>query len=141
MYATVGDMIARFGEVEMIRLSAPEGQLDGLVDEAAVTLALTDASAVIDSYLRSRHAVPLAAPVPAEIARACRILARYELAQGEQKAPTDQMKTARGEVMTWLRDIADGKVELGVPEAVVDTSGQARATDRDAAFTGGALMG
>ncbi len=140
-YATAADMIAAFGEVEMIHLTAPQGELDGPPDEAKINGALADSSALIDSYLRRRYAVPLAAPAPLEIARAARVLARYDLAHGEQKEPTEQMRLARKEVLTWLEQLAAGDVQLdGVPLAGGSGAG-ARVQDRDRAFSDDALRG
>ena len=140
MYATVDDMIDQFGEAEMIRLSAPEGQLDELVNRTRVERALTDASALIDGYLRRRYALPLAT-TPAEIARCCRVIARHDLAEGEQKNPTEQMKAARTEAMAWLRDVADRRVDLDVAAATDPAGEGARVSDRTPAFIAGRGIG
>ena len=52
MYATVQDMIDRFGETHLIRLSRPEDRTAETVDEEKVNTALRDVSAVIDGYTR-----------------------------------------------------------------------------------------
>jgi phage gp36-like protein len=131
-YATVDDMIAQWGEAEMVRLSSPEGQLDDLVVVARVELALTDASAVIDSYLRRRYPVPLDAPPPTEVARACRTLARYELARGEQKTAGSDLRADRDEIMAWLKAVAEGRLDLPVALPASTAAGGlgARFTDR-----------
>ncbi len=50
-YASVNDMVIRFGEAELLRLSmTPTGELD----QAAITIALQDAGALIDGYLAGR---------------------------------------------------------------------------------------
>lgn len=137
-YATGADMIAAFGEAEMIRLSVADPMTEIAPDLVAIDRALADASAVIDGYLRSRYAVPLAAPAPREIARACRILARHDLAQGEQKTPSEQMIRERGEVIAWLRDIAKGAVELDVAAApAAGSGGGATVADRAPMFRAG----
>lgn len=135
-YATVEDMVARFGEAEMTRLTAAEGELDAGVVTAKVETALAEATGLIDSYLRRRYAVPLAAPVPAEIVRACCVLARYDLAHGEQREPSEQMRLARKEVVEWLAALADGKAVLdgAVPAAGASGAG-AMASDREPAFS------
>ena len=53
MYASLTDMQRRFGEAELLRLTDLMGV--GQVDEAAVTVALTDASSLIDGYLAGRY--------------------------------------------------------------------------------------
>lgn len=116
MYATVSDMIARFGETQMIRLSRPEDRTAETVDEVKIGTALTDAAARIDGYLRARYLVPIAAP-PAEIVRAACILARYDLAQGEHTDPSEEMAKGASEVISWLEKIARETIHLDVPAA------------------------
>lgn len=135
-YATVNDMVERFGQIEMIRLSTRDNALPEAIDGGRVALLLDDASSVIDSLLRQRYAVPLA-PVPREIRRACCILARYDLAQGGEQTPTEAMETERSQVMKWLRELADGSIRLAVPTATTDSS--ARVQDRPRDFTGQGL--
>lgn len=53
-YATVQDMIGRFGETEMLRLSSVDGVLPETVQAAPVEQAIADADGIIDSYLRKR---------------------------------------------------------------------------------------
>ncbi|QHW25649.1 DUF1320 domain-containing protein [Rhizobium leguminosarum bv. viciae 248] len=116
MYATVSDMIARFGETQIIRLSRPEDRTAETVDEDKVNTALADAGALIDGYIRGRYFVPIAA-APAEIVRATCILARYDLAQGENMDPSEEMSKARKDVISWLENIAKELVNLDVPAA------------------------
>ena len=74
-YATAADMIARFGTAELIRMTTPEGAAMEAIDTAAVDRALVEASDVIDSYLRTRYAVPLATvppSVPLDVSRLMR---------------------------------------------------------------------
>lgn len=110
-YAQPSDMIARFGSIEMLRLSAPEGEPLDVIDQDRVNTALGDASALIDSYLRRRYATPLAA-VPQEVLRACCILARFDLAHGNGREPSEQMRLARKETITWLESIRAGQTFL-----------------------------
>lgn len=141
-YATLPDMNEAFGEAEMIRLSAAPGDLDGPVDEAKVDRAIVDATDLIDSYLRRRYAVPLAAPVPPAIRRACGVLARFDLAHGDQREPTEQMRLARKDTIDWLKGLADGSAELPGAVPLGGTSGAgARVSDRCPAFTNDSLRG
>lgn len=140
-YASAADMTARFGEEEMIHLTAAPGALDGPPNAARIETALAETSALIDSYLRRRYLVPLVAPIPVEIVRAACILARYDLAHGEQKDPTEQMRLARKEVITWLEQLATGDVQLdGAPLSGGSGAG-ARRQDRERAFSDSALSG
>ena len=128
-YATSADMVARFGEAEMIRLTAAEGELSGPVDTDAVALALADAASMVDSYVQRRFLTPLN-PVPPSIAAATCNLARHALAMARNQSPTEAMTRARDEATAWLKRIASGEATL--PGATASTlGGGARLQDRD----------
>ena len=129
MYATQQDLIDRYGTTEIARLTAAEGADPTSIDTGRATVALTDATAVVDSYLRAQVPVPLST-VPPEVVRVTCVLARYNLAHGEGREPTEQMRLAQKEAMDWLRDVATGTVQLGliVPEAGAKGG---RSTDRE----------
>lgn len=143
MYATVADMTARFGETQMIRLSRPEDRTAETVDEVKITTALTDATAVIDGYVRGRYLVPIASP-PKEIVRAACILARYDLAQGEHTDPSEEMAKSRKDVITWLENIAKELIHLDVPAAApvgAAVGSGPRMSDRDRIMSRDSLRG
>ncbi|QIB34751.1 gp436 family protein [Ancylobacter pratisalsi] len=133
MYATVNDMISRFGEEEMTRLSVADGDMPEAVQRARIEQAINDASRLIDSYLRKRYATPVA-PAPAELVRSACLLARYDLALGGDREPTEQMRLARKEIIGWLEVLAIGKASLEGVVALASDSG-ARTSDRAPAFT------
>ncbi len=110
-YAAITDMVARYGEAELIRLTTPEGAEMGSVDATRVATLLDDASALVDSYLRRRYLTPVT-PTPQELTRAACILARFDLAQGESREPSAQMTAARKDVIAWLVKLGDGTVLL-----------------------------
>jgi phage gp36-like protein len=137
-YATTADMIARFGSAELIRMTTPEGAAMEAIDAAAVARALDEASDRIDSYLRTRYAVPLTA-APASIAGACCRMARFDLARGPNREPTEQMRRDLDADVKWLEGIAAGRVTLdGIAPASPDQSG-ARLRDRDSQFNADSL--
>lgn len=144
MYATVTDMIARFGETHLIRLSNPEDRTAETVDAAKVERALSDATGEIEGYLRGYYALPVAAP-PADLVRATCILARYELAQGEHVTPSDEMTKGRDDVLKWLREVSSRRVHLEAPlaeGATGQTVGSGpRYSDRPRDFTYDTLRG
>ncbi|WNJ89166.1 DUF1320 domain-containing protein [Bosea sp. 685] len=131
-YATVQDMIGRFGETEMLRLSSVDGLLPETVSEAPVQQAISDADAIIDSYLRKRHSVPLG-QVPQVITRAACVLARYELMTGGDREPATQVKEDRKDTIAWLVKIAEGTVTLEDVIPIVASS-TARTQDRERMF-------
>lgn len=135
-YATVNDMVERFGQIEMIRLSTRDDALPESIDGPRIETALADASALIDSYLRARYAVPLS-PIPREIIRACCYLARYDLAQGGEQKPTEQVTKDHANTLTWLDAMAssEGRLDAAPAQAASD----ARVQDRPRDFTGWGL--
>lgn len=132
MYATVDDMKLRFGEVEMIRLSVAGGDVPEAIVPGRIEGAIADASTLIDTYLRVRYATPVSPP-PTELVRAACVLARYDLAHGGDREPTEQMRLARKEVLAWLDGLAKGATSLegAVP---LGTGSGARTADRTPAF-------
>ncbi|MEP9350572.1 DUF1320 domain-containing protein [Xanthobacter sp. KR7-225] len=134
-YATVDDMVSRFGALEMLRLSVADGSLpaaDEPMPEARIAQALQDASLQIDSYLRIRYAVPVT-PAPESLVRAACVLARYDLAHGGDREPSEQMRLARKEVREWLQGLGAGTASLEGLVPVSAGSG-ARVSDRPPAF-------
>lgn len=104
MYCTRADLIARFGESEIVYLEA--GRDDALSEVIA------DASALIDSYLAGRYQLPLAA-VPAVLMRISRDLVRY----AADNAPDDTVKRRRDDAVKYLESLAAGRATLGLPAA------------------------
>ena len=143
MYAAVANMIERFGELEMIRLSMPDDRTAETVNAAKIEVALADGGALIDDYLRKRYRVPVATP-PASLVRANCILARYDLAQGERTNPSEEMRLARKEVIGWLEKLASGEVEIDAPasgDGIGGSASGARTSDRCGAFSDRSLRG
>ncbi|NHO33326.1 gp436 family protein [Acetobacter fallax] len=121
-YATLADLIERYGLDELQTLTASRDELIGEVNEARVGRALDEASSLIDSYLIRRYVVPVIPPTPA-LVHACCKLARYDLAVSSTTVPTDQMRADRKDAQGWLNDIGAGKATL--EKAVTsDTSNQ-----------------
>lgn len=117
-YATVQDMIDRFGASEMIRLSTPDGQtMDGVVVDR-VERALAECSATMDSYMRQRYGTPLDI-APQEVRTRCADLARYDLATGDGKTPSDDTTKRADAALRWLRDVASGLVKLDLDEVAI----------------------
>ncbi len=131
-YATVQDMIGRFGETEMLRLSSVDGVLPDVVNPVPVEQAIGDADGIIDSYLRKRYRVPLA-PVPRAIVNASCVLARYELSVGGDREPADQVKSGRRDIVAWLTQLANGVATLEDITPIVPSSA-AQASDRERMF-------
>lgn len=112
MYATTADMIVRFGQAEVLALSDPEDT--GEVDQGVLDVAISDASAEIDSYLAGRYRLPLD-PRPKHLTRICCDIARYRMT-GDDRQETDPIVVRYRAAIRYLELVASGKVTLGPAE-------------------------
>lgn len=103
MYCTRADLVARFGESAIADLEYGNAN--------AVAEAIADTTALIDGYVGSRYTLPLA-EVPAIITRVARDLVFYTL----NIDPSDNVKARRDEAVSYLKDLAQGKVSLGITQ-------------------------
>jgi phage gp36-like protein len=108
-YATLQDLIDRYGEDELIERTDRLDPPAGVIDVAIANQALADADAEIDGYLQSRYQLPLANPPAVLKLAACKI-ARHNL---YDDAETEKIANDYAEVLAWLRGIAKGVFSLG----------------------------
>ncbi|MGH3265735.1 MAG: gp436 family protein, partial [Trebonia sp.] len=132
-YAGIADMVERYGQVEMIRLTTPAEQDMDTVQPEPVLRALEEASALIDGYLRRRYQVPLEL-VPAEVRRACCILARFDLATGDNREASERAVQDRKDTMAWLTQISRGDVLLPLAEVKPGDESYAQVQTRRGAY-------
>lgn len=132
-YAGVQDMIDRFGQVEMIRVTTPADQDMDTVQTEPVLRALDDASVLIDGYLRRRYQVPLDL-VPAEVRRACCLLARYDLTTGDNRDASERVLNDQKATLAWLKQVSDGTVLLPLAEVAPGDQSFAQVQTRGAVF-------
>ncbi|SOZ12080.1 gp436 family protein [Cupriavidus taiwanensis] len=128
-YATRDDMATRFGEDELIELT--DRDRNGAVDELALSGALDDASAELDSYLAGRYAVPLA-QAPRFLAGLCCDIARYRLC-GSGTRTTDDINERYRNAIRFLEKVASGAVSIGP----VAGTGTVPGADNPVIFTNG----
>lgn len=107
-YASQQNLIDRFGEDELIQLTDRDNL--GAIDAAVVARALADADAEINGYLSTRYTLPLS-PVPAVLEKLACDIARYQLFEN---AVTEIVKERYENAIRFLKDVAAGKVTLGV---------------------------
>ena len=110
-YATQADLEARFRQQELIELTDESGI--GVIDAAAVAVALADADSEINGYLAGRYALPLAQTSPELVRLACDI-ARYKL---YDTRATEQVKARYDDAIKKLRDVSRGVASLGIDQA------------------------
>ena len=115
MYCTQADIVARFGETELIQLT--DRAAAGAVDVVAVEAAIADAAAEIDGYIATRYTLPLI-PVPKIITRIAVDVALYQLFMARRMGASEEVRYRYTDVRKLLENIAAGKVSLGVPSPV-----------------------
>jgi len=106
MYASVADMIERFGETEIIELTDLEHT--GVIDTAVAERALEDASVEIDGFLASRYRLPVTG-TPRLLSLLCSDIARYRL---QQPVATEQGRQRYEDAVSRLKGIARGDINL-----------------------------
>jgi phage gp36-like protein len=137
MYASLDDMIDRFGETELRQLTDRSTPPAGAINAAIVQAALDDAAALINSYVAKTAALPLASP-PAILKRYAADIARYYL-HGKRAEKDDAVTRAYEQAAVWLRDVSRGLVLLTdgatgiapVEAGSVDIQGPARVMSRE----------
>ena len=114
VYADMGDMVARFGELEVLQIA--DRNTDGEIDADVVAVALADASAEIDAYL-GRFKQPFK-ETPPILTRLCCDIARYRLCAASGVLITEEIRNRyQIDVLNLLKALAKGDVQLGVDSA------------------------
>ena len=108
-YATLPNMIKRFGEQELIQLTDRAEPAIEQVDSVVFDACAARADAHINGYLRATYTVPLAT-TPNEVATAAEDVTRYYL-YGASGAP-DYVKDGFDQATSWLKDVQRGTVKL-----------------------------
>lgn len=148
MYATVEDMVERFTETQIMRLSDPSNHAAEAIDRDRVEVALRDATALINDYARRYYQVPLT-PLSGDqlddsIIRSTCQLARHDLAQSDHTEPSEEMEKAVKKVMGWLEAIGKRLIELNcvaAPTQNVDGGAGPRHSDRSDPLEADGLRG
>lgn len=109
-YAAQSDMVARFGNDEVVALT--DRDQAGVIDTTVLGDALDTAAAQIDTYLSSRYTLPLQV-VPRFLVTVCCDIARYELCVGKTRG-SEEIETRYKDAVRFLELAASGKVTLGV---------------------------
>lgn len=130
-YATKADMIARFGEDELIQISDREGL--GVFSDANFAQAQKDGDGEIDGYLQGRYPLPLV-HVPSALCRIACDLYRYYL---YTPRTTEEVEKRYDNAVKFLKSLAKGEVNLGlaVDAQPATTSGSVRISTPERIFT------
>ncbi|WP_066568051.1 gp436 family protein [Snodgrassella sp. CFCC 13594] len=110
-YATVADMVARFGELEVMQIT--DRNQDNQIDHDVAEVALADATAEINGYL-GRYPLPFV-EVPPILTRLCCDIARYRLCATNGVSITEEIERRyKIDVLKLLEGLAKGDVTLGI---------------------------
>lgn len=110
-YAVQQDMVDRFGESELVRITDRTSDRSGTtIDTTVLARALADAHSDIDSYLMGRYSLPLTT-VPTRLKTACADLARYKL---YHRDPPEHIRRTYEDQVRWLEKVGEGKLALGL---------------------------
>jgi phage gp36-like protein len=118
-YCTLQQLTDRYSLAMLVEISDRGETPTGTVDAALIDRAIADADALIDGYLKTRYALPLAA-VPALVTDLSLIISIYKA--HAHVAAEKITKDYEGALRT-LRDIASGMIRLDVAGAEPATSG------------------
>ncbi|EBF4157134.1 DUF1320 domain-containing protein [Salmonella enterica] len=109
MYASAQDMRDRYENIDdLLRLPGTDD-----LNEKKLMQALNDAGALADSYLSAKYTLPLAV-VPQVLVQHCCAIAFYYLCDQQ---PSDQARDRYREALTWLREVKNDSIPVGVDEA------------------------
>ncbi len=133
-------------QISDIQMIAPAQDLIDLTDDdntgqinaAIITQHISDASELIDDYLRGRYDLPFTTP-PGLLLRLCRAIALYNLyARRIRLNPPEAVAEGNKRAFQILDKIQNGTIVLGVADAAPDTpdSGAIRYSGPRKAFTG-----
>lgn len=144
-YAVQSDITDRYGADFLVEIADrdDDGTIDG-EDVTAVTKALDDASATIDSYITLKYDDPQSLdPEPPAFKRWCVDIASFYLASSGRDSLTDTIERRHDHAIGELQMVAKGEMGLGVadPPATVGASVvmSSRAIERGMADTEGLI--
>ncbi|EIJ4087853.1 DUF1320 family protein [Salmonella enterica] len=109
LYASAQDMRDRYSNLDDLLRQPGTDDLN----ERKLTQALNDAGALADSYLSAKYTLPLAV-VPQVLVQHCCAIAFYYLCDQQ---PSDQARDRYREALTWLREVKNDSIPVGVDEA------------------------
>lgn len=138
-YATQQELIDRYGEQALVMLTDRAPIATGAIDSDVVAKALSDADELIDGYLSTRYALPLAS-VPPLVAQLARVIAYWMLHLTE---PDTKTTKAYDNALRRLRDIASGAMRIPAAglEPATTNAGGVQMTSRERPFTEATMKG
>ena len=118
-YITQTDLTEQLSESQLIQLTDDDKL--GIVNTDRVSRAIASADAEINGFVATKYTVPIAAPIPALIKGWAVGITVYSLWRRRQRVPEDVRK-AYEDVIARLRDVASGKLTLGIDPPPAESS-------------------
>lgn len=140
-YITQDNLIDRFSERELIQLTDRTNTPASSIDGDVVNAAIADATALVDSYLAKRYALPLS-DVPSVLTRMAGDIARYYL-HGSRADKDHPVTVNYRDAVAWLDKVAKGTVQLEADgiDAEQAGDGEVRTSGPDRTFTRDSMAG
>ncbi|MBT9431355.1 DUF1320 domain-containing protein [Candidatus Sodalis endolongispinus] len=112
MYASLEDMVLRFGEREVRTLTDRDNT--GEIDAAVLAGGLQAAVDEINGYIGGRYTLPLPV-VPSNLRGIACDIARYRLT-GTERVCTDEIRDRYRDAIRYLENVANGRVTLATTQ-------------------------
>lgn len=109
-YCTKANLVTAIGDRALLQLADLDG--DGLVDDAAVTLAIRRADALINTHLSKQYTVPVVT-VPDELLSRSIDITVYFLRKGRGTLDQHEIDEHKAD-LEWLQAVARGDLVLDV---------------------------
>lgn len=125
MYVTTNQLIAQFGETELIQRTDRSKPKTGAMDQAVLDEAIGAASREIDGYLRNVYPLPLSDELIAGSAlpETCGAIVRYHLYKGVKN---EDVTERYDKAVSWLVRVQRKDITLGPTDATVAETGTMR---------------
>lgn len=131
-YATQQNMIARFGEREIIALTDRDNT--GVIDAAVLADGLKSADDEINPYLAARYTLPPTS-VPAIVSSFACDIARYRLC-GAEVIETEEIRNRYKDAIKFFEKVSKGEISLGLDalNQTVSSNGSVRLKSNQSVF-------
>ena len=125
-YAVKADVQKRLTDAKLVQLT--DFAATGAMDDAKITQALDDASAVVDSYTRGRYVLPLT--VSDQVKNLAVDIAIFKLHEGRQLV-NETVEKAYGRAVAFLKDVSRGTASLEQATKTQATEMDVKRPDRE----------
>jgi len=136
IYITQDDLFSQISEEELISLTDDEEL--GSINTERVNACISQAEAIIDSYLGARYKLPF--EVVPEVLKKIAVDMTVYFLESRRRAPTEERRQNYEDAVKFLKDIAKGIASLGISQEVdVPQENKPEITANERIFTRGSL--